>query len=143
MGTTPVTPTPSSNLGNLITQGIAIAPSIISLITSLVHHKAPVIESSNGPGTGPVKFADLFVSVMQGLTSAKVAGQIPSVPDDASAKNIIQAVISSMKLLGLLNSVPTGIPGLVATTIATNSVVPNLNQNLTLKAGQTLTVTVG
>ena len=86
----------------------AIAPEIITLIAGLVHKQAPVAEAANGPSTGPVKFADVFGAVITALTSAAAAGQIPKqLPSNDIVKVVIQAVVSSMKLGGLLGmSVP-------------------------------------
>lgn len=115
--------------GAIIPLVTAIAPEIINLITGLVHGAAPVAEQKFGPGTGPVKFADVFGQVIMALQSAATAGQIPKeLPSDQTIQTVIQAVVSSMNLAGQLTGVPFK-PAPVA-------------QNITLKAGQTLTVTV-
>jgi hypothetical protein len=108
-----------------------LLPEIISLITGLVHKHAPVAEATSGPGTGPVKFADVFVAVMKDLTNAKVAGQISAIPDDTTVKFIIQTVVTSMKLDGLLNP-PQAAP--VA--------VPDGAQSIVLSSGQSLMIRV-
>jgi hypothetical protein len=93
----------------------SVAPSIISLIAGLVHKNAPIAEATHGPGTGPVKFADVFTAVITALQSAAAAGQIDkTLPSDDSIKAIIQAVVSSMQLSGLLGataSTPPSSPG--------------------------------
>ena len=109
----------------------AIAPEIITLITGLVHKQAPVAEAANCPSTGPVKFADVFGAVITALTSAAAAGQIPKqLPSDDIVKVVIQAVVSSMKLGGLLGSPTVTIPA------------PATAQSLVLKAGQSVTISV-
>src|SRR3984893_17289926 len=109
----------------------SLAPTIIDLIASLVHKQAPIAEATLGTGTGPVKFADVFVSVMESLTKAKVAGQIDLLPDDSTVKTIIQAVVTSMKLTGLLGSAPTP-------TVTD----PAAASTLTLISGQSVTISV-
>lgn len=100
-----------------------IAPSIISLITSLVHKHAPVAEAKLGSGTGPVKFADVFSSVLQALQQAAGAGAIDkTLPADDLIKLVIQAVVGSLKLQGGLDITPVS------------------GQSVALHAGQTLTV---
>lgn len=118
--------------------GIALAevvgPAVINLIAGLVHKKAPVIEAARGPQTGPVKFADLFGEVITSLQSAAAVGSIPkALPDDGTIKVIMQAVVTSMKLLGLLDG-PAPVPAAVATAPGA--------QALVLKAGQSVTITV-
>lgn len=117
---------------------IAAAPlvenAIVSLIAALTHKTAPLVEAARGAGTGPVKFADLFVSVMSDLALAHSKGQISMVPDDATAKLIIQSVLSSMKLLGLLDgqvspTAPTPAGPLAAT-----------GGRISLAAGQSITI---
>jgi hypothetical protein len=109
-----------------------LAPDIINLIVGLVHPKAIAAQQANGPLTGPVKFADVFVSVMQSLTSAHVAGTISVLPDDATVKTIIQSVVTSMQLSGVLGAaVPTALaPGAPAAT-----------QSITLQPGQSILIT--
>lgn len=124
----------------------ALAPSIISLIAGLVHQKAPVQEAALGASTGPVKFANLFVDVMSDLAKAKAAGQIDSIPNDTDAKNVIQSVISSMKLLGLLDG--AAVPDAPAPALTPKVVQPTVkqtsanSQSFALVGGQTLTVSV-
>lgn len=102
----------------------SLAPDIIGLIAGLVHKHAPIAEAT-GPGTGPVKFADVFGAVMTALQNAAAAGSISKqLPSDEAIKSIIQAVVSSMKLSGLLDSP-----------------VPVAGQSYTLRAGQSLTIT--
>ena len=107
---------------------VALAPALIDLIVGLVHQKAPVAEQL-GPGTGPVKFADVFVSVMTDLTKAKAAGRIEALPDDPTVKVIIQAVVTSMQMSGMLGG-----------AIAVPPVAPSA-QSIVLKGGQSLLVT--
>ena len=54
-----------------------IAPSIITLIASLVHKSAPAAESTNGSGTGPVKFAQVFQTVITSLQQAAAVDKSP------------------------------------------------------------------
>ena len=107
-----------------------LAPEIISLIVGLVHQKAPAAEQDNGPLTGPVKFADVFVKVMRDLTNAYVTGQISVLPDDTTVKVIIQAVVTSMQLSGYLGG------AIAAPTPSTSSA-----QSVVLKTGQSVLVT--
>jgi hypothetical protein len=84
-----------------------LAPSIINLITSLIHQNAPVAETTYGPGTGPVKFADVFASVIAALQKAAAAGTIDkTLPGDDIIKAIIQAVVTSMQMSGTLGGAP-------------------------------------
>ena len=107
----------------------ALAPSLIDLIAGLVHKAAPVAETVHGPSTGPVKFAEVFGSVVALLTRAAGTGQIPKeLPPDETIKAVIQAVVSSMKLSGLLMSSVT--------------IGPAPAQSLVLKAGQSVTIKV-
>lgn len=110
----------------------AIAPQIISLITGLVHRQAPITEANNGPGTGLVKFADVFGAVVTALQSAAAAGSIsPTLPSDDVIRAIIQAVITSMKLSGLLgDAVTPQPPGWTSRALA-------------LKPGESITISVG
>lgn len=110
----------------------AIAPEIISLITGLVHKAAPAAEAAHGASTGPVKFADVFASVITSLTKAAEAGSIPkALPSDDAVKTVIQSVVSSLKQLGLLDAAAVVAP---ATATAT--------QTVTLRAGQSVTISV-
>lgn len=87
----------------------AFAPQIISLIAGLVHKRAPIAEATHGPATGPVKFTDVLSDVMLKLQAAAGAGQIPKqLPGDDLIKLVIQSVVTSMKLEGLLgeNNIP-------------------------------------
>jgi len=115
--------------GAIIPLVTAIAPEIINLIAGLVHKAAPAAEATYGPSTGPVKFATVFASVVTALQSAAAAGQIPKeLPSDPTIQTVIQAVVSSMNLTGLLTEAPAA------------TAQP---QVVTLKAGQSLTVTCG
>ncbi len=109
--------------------GIALPilePILANLIAGLVHKHAPVLEATTGPATGPVKLADLFAAVIGDLTRAATAGTIPkSLPSDDIVRVVIQSVVSSMKLSGMLE--PTA---------------PAAGQSVTLRAGQSLTITV-
>lgn len=88
-----------------------LAPSIIDLITSLVHHKAPQVEQQLGGGTGPVKFGDVFSYVMASLNAAATAGQIDKqLPSDDLVKLIIQSVVTSMNKFGMLGGTAPIIP---------------------------------
>jgi len=79
------------------------APELINLIAGLVHKSAPAAEAANGPGTGPVKFAQVFQDVISALNNAAVAGTISkTLPPDETIKTVIQAVVSSMNMTGLL-----------------------------------------
>jgi hypothetical protein len=94
-----------------------LAPSIINLITSLIHQNAPVAETTYGPGTGPVKFADVFASVIAALQKAAAAGAIDkALPSDEIIKAIIQAVVTSMQMSGQLGETPAQ-PGGPASSI--------------------------
>ncbi len=110
-----------------------LAPEIIKLIAGLVHKQAPVAEKL-GPGTGPVKFASVFGSVMEALTAAATAGQISkALPSDEIVKVIIQAVVSSMQLSGILGPAPGSVPDVPAST----SLTPVI-----LRPGQSIVITV-
>ncbi len=111
----------------------ALAPEIISLIAGLVHPKAIAAEAANGPLSGPVKFADVFVSVMSDLAKAHAAGTIAALPDDATVKVVIQAVVTSMQLSGLIGGAAAAAPGKSA---------PPATQSFALASGQTLTFSV-
>lgn len=109
-----------------------VAPEIIKLITGLVHKEAPKAEQL-GSGTGPVKFAQVFASVVGSLTEAANAGQIPKqLPPDETIKTIVQAVVASLQLSGLLDK----------SAVATPTQVPAGAQSITLSAGQSVTITV-
>ena len=104
----------------------ALLPEVINLIAGLVHKAAPVAEVSNGPKTGPVKFADVFAAVMTALQNAAAAGSIPKIlPPDDTVKAIIQAVVTSMQISGVLGTPAT----------------PAAPSAYTVKAGQTITIT--
>ncbi|MDP9171438.1 MAG: hypothetical protein M3N54_12530 [Acidobacteriota bacterium] len=109
----------------IIAQLIPLMPQVIDLIASLVHHKAQAAEVTHGPGTGPVKFTDVFVGTMKELVAAHVAGQIDAVPSDDQLRVVIQAVVKTMKLSSLLSGAPP--------------IAPN---GIQIAAGQTLTISV-
>jgi hypothetical protein len=142
----------------------ALAPSIINLITGLVHKAAPAAEAANGPSTGPVKFGQVFTDVVAALNSAAAAGQIAkTLPSDPAIQIIIQAVVTSMQLNGQLAS-PAATPaanpsvsvspgsgvtisssGLIpgyGVTINGSSSIPSPLSPVVLKAGQSITITV-
>ena len=117
-----------------------VLPEVITLIAGLVHRAAPQAEAMMGAGTGPVKFADVFASVMGALTKAAEAGQIPkALPADETVKTVIQAVVSSMKLSGLLD-VPTPAPAPITKPAAGQT--GQAGQDLVLRAGQSVRITV-
>jgi hypothetical protein len=66
--------------GVIVPLVLAALPELLKvispLIVALVHKQAPVIEAQQGPGTGPVKIADLNVFVMAALVKAHAAGEI-------------------------------------------------------------------
>ena len=124
---------------------IGDAQKVISLIVGLVHKSAPAQEAL-GPGTGPVKFSNVFADVMTELQKAAAAGQIDkTLPSDEMVKAIIQAVVTSLQISGLLGAVattatPTPAPAAAAphaAVAATGSA-----QSVTLSAGQSITITV-
>jgi hypothetical protein len=106
-----------------------ITNDIIGLITGLVHKSAPVAEANNGPATGPVKFAEVFVSAMSDLVKAHAANQIVMLPDEATVKLVIQSVVSSLKLSGQLSGAGVGVPAATP-------------QSVVLTAGQSIVVSV-
>jgi hypothetical protein len=107
-------------------------PKLVDLIVGLIHKQAPVAEASGGPGTGPVKFADVFVAVMNDLAKASASNQIPGIPADGTVKTIIQAVVTSMKLSGVLGSMSVSSP----------AELPATQGPLVLSAGQSITISV-
>lgn len=115
-----------------------LAPALIQLITGLVHPAAQQAEQHYGPGTGPVKFADVFGKVIAALQSAAAAGQIDkTLPSDETVKMIIEAVISSMNLTGQL----TGTTAVPEPSGRSGSQNVTATQTVILKPGQSLTVT--
>ena len=110
-----------------------IGNDIISLITGLVHQKAPVAQAANPvPGTGAVRFVDVFTGTMQTLVDLHAKGQIAGpLPDESIVKIIIQAVVTSMKL-------PGGLLGSPAPASSSSSSV----QSIVLTAGQSLSISV-
>ncbi len=111
----------------IIPLALTLAPDIIKLITGLVHREAPAAEAVGGAGTGAVKFAQVFQSVTSSLNAAVSAGAIPkALPSDETIKMIIQAVVTSMQIGGMLTPAAPAVSGLA--------------QTITLKAGQTITI---
>ncbi len=109
-----------------------LAPEIVSLVVGLIHGHAPVAEAARGSGTGPAKFADVFVAVMKDLASAHAVGSIPVLPDDPTVKLIIQSVVNSMQLMGGLGAAAKASPAPVAASV----------KSLTLAPGQAITISV-
>ena len=120
-----------------------ITNDLITLITGLVHKAAPVAQAANPiPGTGAVRFADVFTSVMQAVVNAHAAGQITgTLPDEGIVKVVIQAVVTSMKLPGNILDM-TGVAPLAAVAPIAVAVAGAV-QSVVLKPGQTLSITVG
>jgi hypothetical protein len=113
-----------------------VAPSVIELITALVHKQAPIADATHGPGTGPVKFADVFGSVIGGLTSAANAGQIDkSLPSEDQIKLIVQSVVTSMIRSGMLGQGQAQLP-------ATSAPGGLSGYGITLTSGQIVTISV-
>lgn len=112
-----------------------ITNDLITLITGLIHKQAPIAQAANPvPGTGPLRFADVFASVMRSVVTAHAAGQIAgTLPDEGIVKVIIQAVVTSMKLPGNL----LDMTGVTPIAVAADTV-----QSVVLKAGQSVTITV-
>jgi len=107
-----------------------LAPALIELIAGLVHQFAPREEQQLGAGTGQAKMANVFSDVVQSLQKAAAVGTIPKeLPPDQTIGLIIQSVVSSMKLSGLLEPPPTA-------TLAPA-------QDITLRPGQSVRITVG
>ncbi len=111
-----------------------LLPDVINLVTALVHKHAPVAEAAGGTGTGPVKFADVFVAVMKDLVAAKTADGISAIPDDSIVKVIIQAVVNSMQLSGGLGATPKASPAPVAASIKSLVLTPGESVNISVKA---------
>jgi D-alanyl-D-alanine dipeptidase len=110
-----------------------LAPSIVDLIAALTHRSAPVAEATFGAKAGPVKLATVLSDVMVDLQRAAAAGTIPKeLPSDQTISTVVQSVISSMKLSGLLDS-------------PTQPAAPQATQGASyvLKPGQSVTITVG
>jgi len=127
----------------LIPLALPIASEIITLITGLVHSHAPAAEAQLAGGTGPVKFTQVFQAVMTQLQAAAAAGQIAGVlPSDEAVKVVIQAVVTSMKLQGQLDS-STPAPAPLASRTATGAITaPEANNVVRLSKGQTMLVQV-
>ncbi len=119
-----------------------VAPSIISLIAGLVHKSAPAAETQFGPSTGPVKFATVFGDVMTGLQNAAAANQIDkTLPPDQTVQVIIQSIVTSMKLQGMLTGMPTTTtPALAPTALTTGTLTPT-TVTMTPSSGKPVTFT--
>src|ERR1700757_3203287 len=128
----------------------SIAPSIISLITGLVHKSAPKAEAANGPATGPVNFAQVFQDVILALQQAANSGVIDKIlPNDDLIKAIIQAVVTSMQMSGTLPAGSTATPPAIPATpvVPPSSVLTPASSVLTpqtvwLTSGQSLIIGV-
>jgi hypothetical protein len=107
----------------------SVAPSIIDLVTSLIHKAAPAAEATLGPGTGPIKAATVLSAMTAQLQQAATSGQIKAsdIPSPDVLQVILNAVVKSMNLSGLLEASST-------------STTPN--QAITIKPGQSLTISV-
>jgi hypothetical protein len=115
----------------LVPLALSLAPEIINLITGLVHKHATVAQVAKVPNTGPVAFADVLSAVGDDLSRAHAAGQITGpIPEDAIVKVIIQAVVTSMKMSGLLGT--PALPG-ISTTPGSQSLVLKLGDTLSIK----------
>lgn len=114
----------------LIIEGIAsLAPTVLNLITSLVHKQAPVVEQRYGRKSGPVKLADVSAAVMDALNRAAAAGAIPKeLPPDPVIMLIVQTVVASMNISGQLSAPAAVASGDIKT--------------VTLAAGQSITIAV-
>lgn len=120
---------------------IALAPtalqsafSIAGLIASLVHPAAKAAETQIGPGTGPVKLSQVFDTVIGLIQKAAAAGTIPKeLPSDETIKLIIQAVVTSMQLSGILGPTPPA----AGSTVSVGS-----PDGIILKPGQRITISV-
>lgn len=112
-------------------EGIAAAaPTVINLITSLVHKTAPVAEATYGPKSGPVKRADVLTAVMGALDRAATSGSIPkALPPDPVIALIVDSVLASMGISGQLTTPSAATPA------------PAGDQTIALKPGQSLTIT--
>jgi hypothetical protein len=108
---------------------MGLAPDVINLVTSLVHSSATKAETTFGPGTGPVKAAQVFSDVITALTSAATIGTISKIlPPDDTIRLIIQSTVQSMQLSGLIGG---------------TSSVPAVSANpasIKLSAGQSITI---
>lgn len=106
-----------------------LLPDVIKLVTSLAHPAVKEAETL-GPGTGPVKLAQVFEIVKSGLQSALIAKTVTDpLPSDDLIKIVIQAVVNALQLEGALGITST--PSVSATG----------SQALTLKAGQGVSIT--
>lgn len=124
----------ASDLISVAPTAIQAALTIAGLIASLVHPAAKAAEAQIGSGGGPVKLSQVFEAVIGWLQKAAAVGTIPKeLPSDDTIKMIIQAVVSSMKISGLLGDAPTTVP--------TNAPVGSPD-GIILKAGQSVTITV-
>jgi hypothetical protein len=123
----------------------SLAPTVLELITSLVHQFAPKAELAYGPKTGPVKFADVLGDVLIKIQAAAAAGQIPKdLPSEDTIKFVIQTVVTSMKLLGALDKAALPDLSSAALTPAPGTSAPTVNppgaQTIRIAPGQQLTI---
>jgi FtsP/CotA-like multicopper oxidase with cupredoxin domain len=110
------------------------APKLIDLIASLVHRSAPAAEAKYGPKSGPVKFAEVFATVMADLQKAIASGSIgKELPGEEAIKAIIQSAVATLDLTGSLN-------GGALVVSASPSTTPG--PAITLQPGQTITITI-
>lgn len=86
----------------LIPLGLSLAPQIYQLIAGLVHKHAPAIEQAYPqPNMGPVKFSNLFDTVMGSLTQAAATGQIDkTLPPDDLIKSMLETAVQTLKQPG-------------------------------------------
>lgn len=130
----------------IVPLAVQFLPGIIDLIAGLVHKKAPQVEGALGAGTGPVKFASVFEYVMSALTQAATAGQIPKeLPSDDIVKTVIQSVVSSLKLQGLLTQEGiAAVAPVVPQVVAPVATMPRMAGPgvITLASGQSVTIMV-
>jgi len=128
--------------GALIPLIAGMAPDLLKLIVGLVHTKAPAVEQQLGPGTGPVKFAAVFADVLGALGTAASAGVIDkTLPSDEKIKTIIQSVVTSMQLSGVLGT-GSAAAAVIGTGLGTISSMGTPQPTITLSPGQILTVSV-
>jgi len=108
-----------------------LGPPLINFLTGLIHKKALEAEQTHGPKSGPLKFADVFVGVMNDVAKAKAAGTISVMPDDNLVKIIIQAVTTSMMISGTLNGDNNPAPAVT---------VDSTSKQFVLKPGESVTI---
>jgi hypothetical protein len=116
----------------------SLAPQVIALITALVHKHAAAAQAQLGVGTGPVKLAQVLTAVNSDLSDAAKAGTIPPVTATGSVAQVVQSVVGSMKLSGLLGASAAS-PAVAAKTVsAANATTGSLVVNM--KPGETITI---